>query len=153
MILNENLLRNALGYIGLREIPGPDSEPIIIDMVHELFPDWQDDTTIAWCSIFMHQIARNECAENPADLNEPLPGMARSWLNVGEVVDNPMPGDVCILWRGSPNGPKGHVGLYCNTVDRHVHLLGGNQSNAVKVSAYAAHRVLGYRRLRPLQPM
>ena len=151
MIANEQLLFNALGYIGYREQEGPKSNIRILNWIRWLFPDWEDDSTLAWCSVFMNMVAENVCAENPLKSKHPTPGMARSWLSVGEVVDKPMPGDVCILWRGSPKGPKGHVGLYCNTIDDRVYLLGGNQGNAVCVADYDANRVLGYRRLRIME--
>lgn len=149
MNINDALLRNAAGYLGITEVAGRHSDPTILAMIRELFPTANDDSTVPWCSVFMNVVARNECAENPIDLGHKFPGMARSWLDVGEIIETPRPGDVVILWRGSPSSPKGHVGLYCNTVKNKVIMLGGNQGDAVTVSAYDLNRVIGYRRLRP----
>ena len=85
--------------------------------------------------------------------------MARSWLEVGMGIDldAAFPGfDVVILQRGkSPQpGPEvtnapGHVGFFAglSTDGGLVELLGGNQSDQVKISRYPVDRVLGVRRL------
>lgn len=147
-LANEQLIFNALGFIGHEEIDGPNSDDQILAWIRSMFPGWEDDSTIAWCSVFLCMVANNVCAENPQENGHKTPGMARSWLSVGEVVDKPLPGDICILWRGSPKGEKGHVGLYCNTIKDRVYLLGGNQSDSVCVADYAKNRILGFRRLR-----
>ena len=150
-LLNPSLLHNALSYVGHAEKKGSASNSIILDAVRVLFPKWKDDSTIPWCSCWTHLIAMNICAENPAELGHKTPGMARSWLTVGEPVDDPQPGDVAIFWRGSPTAGTGHVAFFCNRIGSIIYVLGCNQANAVTVSGYAAHRLLGYRRLRPLE--
>jgi len=146
-MLGPTILHNAASYLGHAEKKGPDSNPIILDAVRVLFPNWTDDSTIAWCSCFMHLIAMNVCAENPAEDGHQKPGLARSWLTVGEEVDTPQPGDVAIFWRGSPSAGTGHVAIYCNRIDDVIYVMGGNQANAITVSGYSAKRLLGYRRL------
>ena len=146
--MHPTLLYNALSYAGHREIDGPGSNPIILDAVRVLFPNWKDDSSIAWCSCWMHLIAENNCLENPAANGHPTPGMAKSWLTVGEKIDNPLPGDVAIFWRGSPSAGTGHVALYCNRIGSEVFVFGGNQSNAITLSAYSVNRLIGFRRLR-----
>lgn len=82
---------------------------------------------------------------------------ARSWLKIGYAVDlgNAEAGfDVVVLKRGTGKqlGPEvidapGHVGLYAGKQGTKVLILGGNQGDAVNVSAYPAASVLGIRRL------
>lgn len=145
---NPEILFNAASYLGHAERKGSTSNPVILDAVRLLFPNWKDDSTIAWCSCWTHLIAENICLESPAKAGHPTPGMARSWLTVGEPVENPLPGDVAIFWRGSPTAGTGHVAFYCNRIGPVIYVLGGNQANAVTVSGYAESRLLGYRRLR-----
>lgn len=149
---NPNLLFNAASFLGHSEKKGSASNPVILDAVHTLFPNWKDDSTIAWCSCIAHLWAINCCLENPRDAGIVNPGLARTWLQVGEPIDNPQPGDVVIFWRGSPTSGKGHVALYCNRIGPIIYVLGGNQANAITVSGYAASRLLGYRRLREIPP-
>jgi hypothetical protein len=54
--------------------------------------------------------------------------------------------------RGGPPDPtiikaKGHVGFYAGHDDDLVEVLGGNQSNTVKVSRYKRDELLGVRRI------
>lgn len=149
MTLNAQLMANAGSYYGLTERPGPDSDPLILNIIRRVFTDWRDDSTIAWCSLFMIQIAQNVCAEETLHLKHPA--LARSWLKVGEPIelDRLRFGDVVILWRGSPGSGKGHVGFFVNILGDRIYLLGGNQSNRVCVADYDIKRFLGARRLRP----
>jgi len=82
--------------------------------------------------------------------------MARSWLTVGKgiTLDEAEPGDIIILKRGSGDQPgpeitdaPGHVGFYAGRFDSFIEVLGGNQSDTVKVSRYPVKRLLGVRRL------
>jgi peptidoglycan hydrolase-like protein with peptidoglycan-binding domain len=68
---------------------------------------------------------------------------------VGTKVTNPEPGDVVVYWRESINSWKGHVGIFMgfSKDGSLVYTLGGNQGNAVSISAYKADEVLGFRRL------
>jgi uncharacterized protein (TIGR02594 family) len=148
---NPDILFNALSYIGHTENPGPSSNKIILDAIHTIFPNWKDDSTVAWCSCFAHLIAQNLCFENPMEQGHKAPGTARSWLTVGKEVESPLPGDVVIYWRGSPNSWKGHVGFFCNRIGDKIYTLGGNQGNAITIAPYSASRLIGYRRIRPIK--
>jgi len=54
---------------------------------------------------------------------------------------------VAIFYRGDPGGWQGHVGLFVRIEGDSVLVLGGNQSNQVKISPYPYSRLLGYREL------
>ena len=149
MELNTQLMLNAASYFGYQEKPGPGSDPLILSIIRRVFPEWKDDSTVAWCSLFMIEIAQNVCAENTMHLKHP--GLARGWLEVGEEIDldKLRYGDVVILTRGAPNNGNGHVGFFYNRIGDRIYLLGGNQNNRVCIADYAASRFLGGRRLRP----
>lgn len=72
---------------------------------------------------------------------------ARSYADWGQALKRPVGGCIVPLWRGSPNGALGHVGLL-RAVSRdkqYVCLLGGNQGDKVSMAWFPASRVLGYR--------
>ena len=63
-------------------------------------------------------------------------------------------GDIIVIKRGGGDQPgpenttaQGHVGFYAGYIDGFVEILGGNQSDTVKLSRYPAARLLGVRRL------
>lgn len=134
-------------FLGLREMPGPDHHPFIV-WAHSLcdIPDSTDE--VPWCSSWLNAIAWI------LDLPRPNSARARSWLRVGGEL--PLPavkrGDVVILKRGTDDGPEvidapGHVGLFSRAESGCVHLLGGNQGDAVTISPFPVNRVIGIRRI------
>jgi uncharacterized protein (TIGR02594 family) len=71
--------------------------------------------------------------------------LARSWLDWGEPLIEPVPGCIAVLSRDDPAGWKGHVGFFLRLDDEHIHLLGGNQLDQVREHFYSKSIVLGYR--------
>lgn len=144
----EALLEVALGEVGVAEEAGaPDNERILSYAEETAVPDTAADET-PWCSIFLNWVAKEAGYEATGKRN------ARSWLRVGRPAEDPVPGDVVVFWRESPESWKGHVGIYVgHSKDaEEVFCLGGNQDDRVDVTAYDADRVLGFRRLRRVDP-
>jgi len=140
--MNE-LLNIGLSQYGVKEIPGTKHNSTIVAYSKEIgYAGIIDDET-AWCSIFLNWCALKAGLQRSKKLN------ARSWLNVGETVEEPQTGDVVIFWRESKNSWKGHVAIYINHSEskNHINCLGGNQSNKVCIRAYKAEQLLGFRRL------
>lgn len=142
MYNNFSLLNAAFQEYGQREIPGQKHNPKIVNWLQSILSWVQDDET-PWCSAFMNAMAEK------VDLERTEKANARSWLDVGEVVLQPVIGDVVVLWRESPKSWKGHVGIYITHNDTHIAILGGNQGNEVNITWYPKTRLLGYRRLLP----
>jgi uncharacterized protein (TIGR02594 family) len=69
---------------------------------------------------------------------------ARSWLNWGKTLDSPRNGCVAVLRRGN-NPNNGHVAFYVGDGNSNIRLLGGNQGDQVKVSAFPKTMLLSYR--------
>ncbi|WP_163713867.1 C40 family peptidase [Mangrovibacterium lignilyticum] len=139
----KNILQIAAAELGVKEFSGAEHNPVIVKYAKEAgFNNITDDET-PWCSIFM-----NWCSLE-AGLQRTHKANARSWLSVGTPVDDPIPGDVIILWRESPDSWLGHVGLFFGfSKDRsRVFILGGNQRNSVSIQAFDAGKILGFRRL------
>lgn len=143
---NAELLNIALCEYGVEETIGGQHNPRILEYFKVAGHEWVKEDELAWCSAFMNFVAINACCEATNKLN------ARSWLDVGVEVNNPISGDVVILWRKGRNSAYGHVGLYINHHEdgQHINILGGNQNNKVQISQYDKGRVIGYRRLREL---
>jgi len=140
--MNSTILNIALTQYGIKEITGKQDNPEVLKYFNEIGFDGaslKDET--AWCSAFVNWVALKAKVERSGKLN------ARSWLTIGLEVQCPEMGDVVVLWRESPESWKGHVGIFIRKTENWIYVLGGNQNNQVKISAYPANRLLAYRRL------
>lgn len=131
----------ALTQVGIKEIVGRKHNPEVLKYFKEIGHSWVKDDETAWCSAFANWICKKAGLPYTGKLN------ARSWLKVGQRVSKPKLGDVVIFWRDNPNSWKGHVAFFVRETKNWVYVLGGNQNNQVKISAYPKHRLLQYRRL------
>jgi uncharacterized protein (TIGR02594 family) len=143
----QEILIELLKLYGLKEIPGSQDNPVIVDMFNEIGFDWVEDDETAWCSALLNFICLKSGYERSKKLD------ARSWLNMPITVLKPSLGDIVVLWRDSPDSWKGHVGLYISEAEdgRHIYVLGGNQSGSVNISVFPIDRVLGYRRTKKIE--
>jgi len=139
--MNAKMLTTALKYYGEKEEKGSQTNWLILKWVKRYIPSVKDDGDYAWCSIFINEIAK-ECNLEYTDS-----ALARSWLNVGEEVEEPEMGNVVILWRDSKDSQWGHVGLYVKEDSSSIYVLGGNQNNQISIAKYPKSRLLGYRKL------
>ena len=139
--MNAKMLTTALKYYGEKEYSGSQTNWLILKWVKRYIPSVKDDGDYAWCSIFINEIAK-ECNLEYTDS-----ALARSWLNVGEEVEEPEMGNVVILWRDSKDSQWGHVGLYVKEDSSSIYVLGGNQNNQISIAKYPKSRLLGYRKL------
>jgi uncharacterized protein (TIGR02594 family) len=135
----------ALRHVGIKELAGQAHHPLIQWWLSlcKLGHDTPDETP--WCSAFINGGAWT------LRLPRSYSAAARSWLRVGEAIslDDAVPGqnDIVVLWRGDPNGWQGHVGVLAGVEGGTVHLLSGNQGDAVSVAPFPISQVLGARRL------
>ncbi len=145
----EALLKIAFNELGTEEIVGNENNPEVLKYAKEAGIKGITNDEIAWCSTFVNWVAWKAGLQLSGKAN------ARSWLNVGEKVTIPEPGDVVVFWRESPQSWKGHVGFFLgvSTDKKRVYCLGGNQGNRVSVSAYRINTVLSFQRLAPVQKL
>jgi uncharacterized protein (TIGR02594 family) len=138
-------LAHAWGELGQREIPGPSSNPRIADYIRRAgHPIHADDAT-PWCAAFVAACLEHSGHSSTGSL------LARSYLSWGRPADAPEAGAVAVLSRGA-DPALGHVGFLIGLTDDKVVLLGGNQSDAVTVEAFARSRLLGLRLPADTQP-
>jgi uncharacterized protein (TIGR02594 family) len=97
---------------------------------------------IPWCGAFVGMVMAATLPKEPLPAN---PLGARNWVKFGQALPGPQIGAVAVFWRGARDGWQGHVGLVVGHDKTHLHVLGGNQSDAVTVSRIAKDRLLGYR--------
>lgn len=137
------LLDIAASNYGLQDIMGDSNNVEVLRFFSETnHADIVDDET-SWCSSYMCWCAQNVRLENTSSL------LARSWLEIGTVVDEPKTGDLVIFWREKERSWQGHVSIFINEdpVTHQVYCLGGNQDDKVCIKPYPSEQVLGYRRL------
>lgn len=148
-ITRDFLFDSAQRFVGTKEVGGQMDNPMVLAML-KLDNDWPESDEVPWCSAFVNFICWFLRVPRSKNLR------ARSWLQVGRGIqlDDAEPGDIIILKRGSGEQPgpdvleaPGHVGFYAGRFAGFIEVLGGNQSDTVKVSRYPSTRLLGVRRL------
>jgi uncharacterized protein (TIGR02594 family) len=106
-----------------------------------------DPVTRAWCADFVN------ASLSKAGMQGTGSGMARSFMDWGQPVDQPQQGDIAVFSRGDPNGPYGHVGFFEGyNPDGTIRVLGGNQGDAVSIANYSQNDLLGFRRAADTTP-
>lgn len=127
----------ALAEMGTHEFPGVGDNPRVVEYLHSTNlgpPAWNEDET-PWCSAFV-----NWCIEK-AGYEGTDSAWARSWLNWGKEIEEPVVGCIAVFKREG----GGHVGFYMGKTATSIRVLGGNQNDEVNESSYAKARLLGYR--------
>lgn len=132
----------ALAEARHQEITGKEDNPEILKYFNDLGYDGsklKDETS--WCAAFVNWVLKQADLPYTGKLN------ARSFLKIGKPTDKPEVGDIVVFWRGSKSSWMGHVGFYLRESNNYIYVLGGNQSNQVKMSGYAKNRLLGFRKI------
>lgn len=137
------LITEGLKYLGLKELPGQASNPIIIQMAKDLnVNDIYTNDDISWCAVFICHLCRVTGKPQPFTGYEVL--RAASFAKWGNDVarGEEQLGDILVFKRPGGN----HVGLYIAESKDTYHVLGGNQSNAVTITEIAKIRLTAARR-------
>ena len=128
------LLRVARLCVGLAEVPGPASNPVIMRWAADLRAPAYGDDSVAWCAVAMNRWM--------LACNYPLSGTgydllrAKSFSTWGQPCE-PVQGAVLVFSR-----PAGyHVGLYLGERTDAFSVLGGNTGNAVGATWIARDRL------------
>lgn len=101
-----------------------------------------DPAKLPWCGDAVETAIHLTLPNEPRLAN---PYMARHWMRFGRPLKAPAIGAVLVFWRGARDGISGHVGLYAGEDAGALHVLGGNQSNAITVARLGRDRLLGIR--------
>jgi uncharacterized protein (TIGR02594 family) len=139
----------AQRFVGIEELDGNLDNPQLMAML-KLDNEWPENDEVPWCSAFVNYICWLMRLPRSKNLR------ARSWLNVGVGISlaDAVQGDIVVLQRGRGDQPgpdvinaPGHVGFYAGISGEWIEVLGGNQSNTVKVSRYPKSKLLSVRRI------
>ena len=143
----------ALRFTGVHELAGDRDNPWIQAFL-SLCSGFDGDThdEVPWCSAFV-----NAC-HWLAGLPRTKSASARSWLTLG--IRIPLSaaarGDIVVLKRGGEDQPgvevlaaQGHVGFFAGLSPdgQLVHVLAGNQGDAVNITAFPIDRILAVQRV------
>lgn len=126
----------AYAESGEAETAGPDNNPRILEYIAAVQSTRgvQDDET-DWASAFAEWSLNQVGIEGPHSMDP------KAWLDWGRGIDRPEEGCIAVF---SFSGLT-HVGFFVGEDGKFVSILGGNQSDLVKVSRYAKKDVVGYR--------
>ncbi len=127
----------ALAEYGIHEELNGDN-PRILTYLQSVMSQSDVKDEISWCAAFVNWVMR----ESGYPFNN-LP-LARSWLSMGKESKEYKQFSVVILKRGSISW-QGHVGFVIAERGPYIYVLGGNQSNTVKISEFPKTDVLSYR--------
>lgn len=123
----------ARGELGVRERRGGETARIIEYHAATTLRATEDE--VPWCSSYV-----NWCIQR-AGLTGTNSAAARSWMTWGQPLMVPRPGAIAVFTRDG----GGHVAFFLSDGGNAVKVLGGNQSDEVRVSSYPKARLLGYR--------
>lgn len=121
-------LTYAETFVGLREVPGPASNPVIRGWLSRIKASWLGGDDVPWCGTALANWMLERGVEPP-----PTPYRALNWRYWGTELKRPIVGCVGVMQRSG----GGHVTLIVGE-DANGNLLGlgGNQSDGVKISAF-----------------
>lgn len=116
----------AKAFVGLREVAGSESNPVILRWARDIqAPAWYATDEQAWCAVFLNRILLACQMPLSGDGYDVL--RAKSFETWGERMEAPALGAILTFVRTG----GGHVGFYVGERKDAYRVLGGNQSNAV----------------------
>lgn len=133
--------------VGEKEIPGPEYNAFIVECHQTTTLKATDDET-PWCSSAVNWSMRK------AGIPGTDSAAAISWKDWGVNLDLPREGCVVVIRQRKKGTDKAtgsssgyHVALFVKVEDNRIYLLGGNQSDMVKVSSFglSSYEVIAYR--------
>ncbi|NTA10727.1 TIGR02594 family protein [Agrobacterium tumefaciens] len=133
-------MREARRYMGLKEIAGPKSNPVIIGWAKKLggwIAGYYTDDDIPWCGL---AVANWISTPLPGEFLPSNPLGALNWSTFGR--DVPVCVGAILVFR-RPGG--GHVGFYVGEDRTHYYVLGGNQNNSVSITRIEKSRLVASR--------
>lgn len=130
-------MQYAFADYGTEEVAGPKANAKILEYHQHTTLGARSDE-VPWCAAFVCAMLEKAGFKSTHRAN------AKSYLTFGKELPGPQVGAVAVLNRGT-DPASGHVGFIVGFNDSTVYLLGGNQSNMVRVSSFQRWRVLQYR--------
>lgn len=148
------LVSAGIQYLGIKEIPGAKSNPVIMDMARSLgISDIYTNDDTAWCGLAISHLLRIT-AKPPLDYKGDRWNILRAkyYVNWGNAVplDEAQLGDIGILER--PGGGHVFIILAFSKDGKRVIGMGGNQNNSFSISEFDRERLIAVRRFYATTP-
>lgn len=124
----------AEAEMGQKELKGDGKHNDRIVEYHSTTGGWKNDE-VPWCASFVNWVYKK------AGITPTGSAAAMSFANWGTNVGRPAYGALAVFSYG---GGKGHVGWVVGTQGDKILVLGGNQSDSVKISAFSKSKVVAY---------
>lgn len=121
-------MREARRFMGLKEIAGPSSNPVIIGWAKRLggwIASYYTNDDIPWCGLFISNLI---AVTLPKEYLPTNPLGALNWRTFGYEV-SPCLGAILIFSRDG----GGHIGIYAGENDLYFLVIGANQDNSVSI--------------------
>lgn len=132
----QSWIKIARSLEGISEIKGSKHNPEIVQFWKDIKRGGIKDDETPWCAAFV-----GACLER-AGIKSSRFESAKSYLEWGVKLDKPVDGCIVVFTRTG----GGHVGFVVGQDSKgNLLVLGGNQQDQVKVSAFGVDRVTGYR--------
>ena len=128
----------ARSDLGQAEIAGTADNPHVLAYYRDVGHAEVAHDEVAWCAAFVGSCLERSGVRSTRSL------MARSYMSWGESIEAPRPGCIAVFSRGA-DGQSGHMGFVIAAGADGIQVLGGNQSNSVRIATLPASRLLGYR--------
>lgn len=147
------LVAAGLQYLGIKELPGKGSNPVILDMANRigLKGIYTDDDT-SWCAVFINflcLICNKPLSKSTNDVYELMRANSFSKWGVKVEIADIQLGDIVVLSR--PGGFHVFIAL-AKTKTGNIIGLGGNQSNMTSIAEFDVKRVVAVRRYYATKP-
>jgi uncharacterized protein (TIGR02594 family) len=132
-------LTRAHSNLGVREWAGEKHNPVIVQWWKDIRASFRDDET-PYCAAFVGAMLERSGVRSTRKAN------ARSYADPawGVKLARPVVGCIVVLWRHNPKSWSGHVGFLIGFDEKgNMLILGANQDNEVKISAFPCKRLVG----------
>ncbi|MEY4431908.1 MAG: hypothetical protein RLZZ44_38, partial [Bacteroidota bacterium] len=129
-----DIMRVAMSYNGYDAKKNRKELQAILDI---------DPVKVPWCAGFINYVLEKSGYDSTGNLS------AASYHHYGMRVTEPQPGDIVLMRRSGGSGR--HVAFFYgwqfdNDGVKYIQLLGGNQDDAVNITAYPVAAIVEYRR-------
>ena len=131
------ILGTSTAEIGIKENYGKLENQRIIEY-HSATVEKNTSDEIPWCSSFACWVIEE------LKMVSPRSAVARSWLEWGYELKEPVPGCIVVLASGNSSW-QAHVGFFVKDNDDFIWVLGGNQKDKVSVEKFSKKKLLAYR--------
>ena len=135
----------ARQHHGVAEIPGPKSNPKILEMARAIgAPSWYHNDDQPWCAVFKNfNLVESKLRMAIGSRGDPFDRLrALTFMDWGQGLSGPALGATCVFSRP---GEGAHVADYLGECGDLIRVYGGNQQNKVGEVWMPRQRLKGYR--------